>query len=1718
MATALSAQLAQIRSQSNNPLDLKAQKRAHSQSLLYDPQVAGSQDFDTIYQLCYDGFEDLCRLDSKFLRFGETIFSEQSKSQDRTQMTSAQNKELDAVLEDFLSLISRRLALKPALKAIEWIIRRFRWVKRAVFPEVCLSRLLADLKCCRVHENNTLILVLTFIPYHETSMFTTLLSLLPKRLPQQIKFLHPYTESLANPSRHTIVYSISNSKPLFAALSHFVLKCCRDDNQFPALVSFWASTIAEAIVTMLEQSRSARLEAQIQNEEDTLIFILPILSDALAISALDLRVGCYMILFLLASKTRLDEKVLTIMMEAVVSNWHAETRAGVVCLAMLAEQQTKPKLPRKVIKALLSLPSLIQVLNALHGQYQINNLVLGIVLGILKSTEKSAEVERFTQVEDLFKASLIDEVSSTKAIGSLLSMIAKSHTTVQNSSDFRGHLCDLVFRLAKSHEVGHRVQTAVHESKLELGQLRPTVESLTEGSETKTPALQLEENMDIDQQDNTTDIDAISEQILTKSTAEISFLTPSKSDLFNNLEDSFCAMPLDFGNLVRFSDMPVLRRSLAKKEPLFLSFYIRIWCSNNSGRVRAAALKSVTIIMKDQPLLCDMQVLFPYLIHAFSDPLASVRRAAAEVVQCLILTSLSGADGLEAHLNDSRIYGSKVHPNGISWLSPKISRQFLETLLAAHMQECALDQHAILNVVPTVLNGNQSDRESGDLRVELKKSSRLSILTFLCDHVVNSPLYNFKLRMLRTLNKVEKISSVPRTKMLLPLLYEVRDAGLERLKKTCEIEKITIVDLITEVTNTVTPISEEGILALKHIGESDVFEVLQSAAFQRLKTIWPKIKAEMQLSLADALLNLALSRNSGSSAVLQQAEATGVLHSVQLSATVLQHLLNGLPLLASQTEEPSAKRRRIENGNSEDDTILTNQNLEHNIRKITFVLELVDASKAGQHVSLTQRLFHILSDLKNAQDQASTALGYLQVLTMDCLLSILAKSKTSKDMSIDAAIIPVDILIDYIRTTPSPQIRSAALLLVASLSDITPERVLHSIMPIFMYMGANILRQEDEFSVYVVQQTMDSVIPRLVHSLHRDARKAFVGVAELLASFAAAFEHIPQQRRLGIFVALVNKVGNEDYLFALCAILADRYPGNKKALQLSLDMITRNSLQTQLKTIERYLQVMLDVWGNKKTRKFSTLLLDQAGSAETATFNLIPLTIAAFGSESVKIGIRKTLKNQAAEVEATRTSIAAILELIFVLSQHCRDNSRLHSSCMKLMDSFLQILPSSELVQTLEGLLDQVSEELQKRVLGSFVHHLSIQKTDDKASREACLAFVPRLLSSIQEGTDPLLKRAAVSAIDQIAEKYGKVDSMTVINAAKVIADDTCLDDEDMSLRAASLLCLSTMVEVSGEAIVPIVPFALPKVFKNLEISIEKETRDANVHNACYSVALALLIYIPWILAGADLDHLLTASHKSANAELGDDCEETRTEALQTIAGQIGAKELLAALVRTWPSAMTAGPQAVLEHLQILHLTIEKQPKSILMQQTETLGEIFLQAFSLRTTQSPTTATNPETSYSEANITAAESLTTRTAIAMISKLNDTTFRPLFQRFHTWSTTTPPSTSTSSSTQAPLLDRQLTWYTFLPHFFAHFKSIVTSYTALILPDLLLLLQTLNPSSSPTALTLWQNALKTILTTCDHDQDSKLPPCPSSIPSPPLTNLNQTSTPSPKTSLP
>ena len=65
--------------------------------------------------------------------------------------------------------------------------------------------------------------------------------------------------------------------------------------------------------------------------------------------------------------------------------------------------------------------------------------------------------------------------------------------------------------------------------------------------------------------------------------------------------------------------------------------------------------------------------------------------------------------------------------------------------------------------------------------------------------------------------------------------------------------------------------------------------------------------------------------------------------------------------------------------------------------------------------------------------------------------------------------------------------QNTALLLVSRLADVAPELVLHSVMPIFTFMGSNVLQKDDEYSIDVIDQTIYQVVPALAQSLRKQS-------------------------------------------------------------------------------------------------------------------------------------------------------------------------------------------------------------------------------------------------------------------------------------------------------------------------------------------------------------------------------------------------------------------------------------------------------------------------------------------------------------------------------------------------------------------------------------------------------------------------------------------------------
>ncbi|KAL1962182.1 hypothetical protein VTN77DRAFT_528 [Rasamsonia byssochlamydoides] len=1657
MASSLAAQLSQIAAKSTNPLDLKAQRVAHSQSLIFEKKIAISQDFDTIYEICYEGFQELCLLDARFTEFGRTIFSEQSKAEERTQMTAAQNKELDAVLESFLALVGSKLLLSPAIKAVEWLVRRF-----------------------RVHEYNTAFLLLTFLPYHSTPVFLNLLAILPEDLTPTFKVLYPYKRSLINPPRHPLVHSAATNQAFCSALNRYVLEVSKQHAHYHGLLAFWAGIMTEAVSGMLDSARSGRRGVEMQKHEDILLRFLPVLNDGFALKKVpELVIGCYMLAVVFATKAALQDNVLDTLMEAVVGSWTQETMSsGIVCLAVLAQHKEDVKLPKKVLRSVLRLENPVGLLAEVKAQHQVSQLVLGLVSGCLSDLEKQDAQSRLDFISRIFEKGLLDESGNRKAITMILQASSDAHKKGEMSLDIQTRFSELVQGLNSSDTLRPLLQAATSESAIDVASLEHSLQTVIE----KQPALPPSEDVEMKDADEEEEADAFPE--LAKSLAKesrypSSFLDDQKSPVFDKLVQALTLAAGSEERLDTFSNLPVLGKAHTTDKPQFLSFFIRVFSGPHPVSARAAALTIMaSSLPSDKTTAVDLQGLLPYVIAALSDPSAKIRREAANLVAAIAelyrKAKKKDSDTGSPWAHDS-LYTQKTQSQSVQWLSTRDAHKFVDRVLLPGLEEYVLDAGHIGAAIESALKGSSSSENADSDKTELKKSLRLSIFGFLCSHVVHTPLYGVKLRLLKIINRVDRIGSHTRTRELLPLLEKWRTLTQEEVVGICEREHISAAELEQEVVAIVSHKDKEAVDILV----SDVNKArlpFLSAVFARIQAIWAKIGEDRQFSASDKLLQLSVEGSDGNEAV--QTNAKNTLRSVELPGTALLDLIEKIPASIESLEShaPSPKRRRTNQNNA----VAMQSELSKVMEKVTFILELVDSSAPENHPELADGLFKTLAALHNFKSQIQSGLGYLLSLTLGSLLAIVNKSRASSKPQFDTSVIRTDLVVDCVRTTESPQVQNTALLLVSGLAVIAPELVLHSVMPIFTFMGSSVLRKDDEYSVLVIDQTIDQVVPALVQSLRNQKRDVVSGTSELLLSFTAAFEHIPSHRRQRLFEALVTKLGTQDFLFAVLAMLANRYALDKDVCSLMTGLVVNIGAELQLLTYKKYLDLVSDSLQPKPGISQVLLGVGNDGASDPHKVAEVLLRSLAYllkhSSLGSKMGVVYTSDDKDAAANI-RVLFSQILEQILTLADAVQDNKALSWVCGDVLGAVLGTLSLVDFLDTVEELLKRPNDELRRKVLRLLESRVRQNPERDTASQNRVLEFVSVLVDIIQTSPDILLKHAAVACVDRISEKYGKKDTGRVVHAAQVVAGEACLGQSDDRIRVMGVLCLASMAEVLGQAIIPALPEALRRSLGLLETSLKEGEENEKLHNAVFSLLSALFVQVPFMLSDKHLDRILQLSFMSAKASLSGDADDARQEMLKLLARKADVKESFSAVERNWAFAVQQGPTAVREVLDVIRIAIEKHPKSSTVKNVGILSKFFHKAFDLRREQ----VCSDEFQYEESELEDIENIISEVAIKMIYKLNDTSFRPIFIEFVEWATNGLPKKDALGRTM-----RLTSFYKFLQSFFGTLKSIVTSYASYIIDNVVEVLKSAKPTDKDSK-SLWLAAIRTLRYAFEHDQD-------------------------------
>ena len=836
-------------------------------------------------------------------------------------------------------------------------------------------------------------------------IFATLLSIFPKNIPPALKFLHPYIESLASPPRHTIVHTTIHNPGFFSALNAYVLKASSAGHQYAALVSYWATIMTEAVAGLVDQSMSGRRETQRKNEQDILLRILPLLNEGLSMQQVtDLRIGCYMILTVVASKLDLNEKVLSAMMEAVVTDWTPDTtHAGLICLAVLSQRRQSPHLPKKVLKSVMSIQGIETDLSILSEQYRVDKFVIGLVLGTLEGLDKEVDLYRLTFVRRAIEERLMSNTHIALAVRAIVAAAKNSETALEGDQDLQGQLGDLILRLMDSEIVGSLVQDTIRENKSDVESLEAKLQMVLLPSDKQQDQTTDDVEMnDVNEEPQVQTFESVVDHIPTRTAYEMSLLSHSQSYVYGSLSKAFLLASSSPSDLERFSDLPVLRKSLALSEPFFFSFFVRYWCGPHSAASRASAIRSVRDYLGEQEATSDLQILFPYIIYALADSNTKVRHAASELSLKLATTySELGDDKKEVPLpilGSDNIYGPNNETKGISWLSTSDASRFVREILLPNLEEIRQDENHIARLLVESLNGTHQSKVLQSPAKGLRNSTKGALLVSLGSHVVHTPIYRVKLRLLSMLNGISKAGGVSKSKALLPLLLVQEKENEKSLTDYCEAEDIDKSRFVDEVVKIVAPNDRDGIRVVQRIialEDSTPPISLRKAAVRQVRNLLSFSKADVQVSFVASLLSLALTESTLRPDQDIQGDALEILRGASLSVSTIHHLLESMPALpaASGDGPVHSKRRRTSNGHVESHENRPPKGVQHVLRHITTVLELVEASKAATNPILMKELFQVLMDLQKSKVQLGIESGYLQSLVLSSLYKIVEQSK-----------------------------------------------------------------------------------------------------------------------------------------------------------------------------------------------------------------------------------------------------------------------------------------------------------------------------------------------------------------------------------------------------------------------------------------------------------------------------------------------------------------------------------------------------------------------------------------------------------------------------------------------------------------------------------------------------------------------------------------------------
>ncbi|ORY38605.1 hypothetical protein BCR33DRAFT_720629 [Rhizoclosmatium globosum] len=492
------------------------------------------------------------------------------------------------------------------------------------------------------------------------------------------------------------------------------------------------------------------------------------------------------------------------------------------------------------------------------------------------------------------------------------------------------------------------------------------------------------------------------------------------------------------------------------------------------------------------------------------------------------------------------------------------------------------------------------------------------------------------------------------------------------------------------------------------------------------------------------------------------------------------------------------------------------------INELITVLELLDSTS-----NITSKE-NLVGPLKS---KIPVSLEYLKQLLITAKLNII-RSLKQVGSTVDESIIRVDLIVSCIRVSDNPQTHNEALLLLAEIAEVYPNTVLVNVVPIFTFMGANVLRRDDDYSFHVIQQTLEAIIPPLIKKSKLSAKK--LDVRSIIEVFIDSIFHIPRHRRLRLFTILVSTLGPIEFLDSVIMMLL------LKSSQRFSDIAMANpsdiaslspfclSLIQQFDAVVQFKQcVSLDLrsFASNEIRHFKLVSLDFVN-------NVLGTYVEGDQSrESLDVKTRDSLFHS-----LFHTTLVIIVEALGTksLEQAAESKNSFYRSLAKRLNSILShlnhLMSFTSFFELALSLL--AHNDISIRVRVTDLTRTKLEEVDAAIyteNDEVIKAVFQQLSSTISDeiATENIvLKLSTFECINSMIVKFAENDPQVFAAILPILTDDSILLSDSRQIRLASLECVGSSISKFGPRVIPFIKKIMNAIFDVLKVLRENLSVD----------------------------------------------------------------------------------------------------------------------------------------------------------------------------------------------------------------------------------------------------------------------------------------------------